>query len=70
MNTTLRLLLGDQLNRQHSWFQTIDSHITYVFIECYDEATYAPHHIQKLMGVFAGMRAFAKELEQQGHQVI
>ena len=53
----VRLILGDQLNRQHTWFSEQFDNITYAFFECYDEATYAPHHIQKVLGIFAGMRA-------------
>ena len=49
----VRLILGDQLNRQHTWFSEQFDNITYAFFECYDEATYAPHHIQKVLGIFA-----------------
>ena len=39
MNTprahTLRLLLGDQLNPQHSWFATRDDGVVYVLMEVY-----------------------------------
>ncbi len=30
---TLRLLLGDQLNPQHSWFQQVDAQVVYVLME-------------------------------------
>ncbi len=65
----IRLILGDQLNRYHTWFSEQSDDITYAFFECYDEATYAPHHIQKVVGIFAGMRAFASALQAQGHKV-
>ena len=44
---TLRLILGDQLNAQHSWFQTHSEDIVYVIAELKQEATYTTHHIQK-----------------------
>ena len=69
METTIRLILGDQLNPLHSWFKSTSKDITYVFIECREEASYAPHHIQKVVGIFAAMRDFAQRLRDQGHQV-
>jgi deoxyribodipyrimidine photolyase-related protein len=65
----LRLILGDQLNSNHSWFKTIDNSITYVMMEIRTETDYATHHIQKVVGFFASMQSFAKELHAQGHQV-
>jgi deoxyribodipyrimidine photolyase-related protein len=67
--SSLYLILGDQLNRQHKWFAQIDAGRTFLFIESREEATYARHHIQKILGFFAAMRAFASELEQEGHHV-
>ena len=29
----LRLVLGDQLNSAHSWFQTVDAQVVYVLME-------------------------------------
>jgi deoxyribodipyrimidine photolyase-related protein len=69
MSRTLRLVLGDQLNPTHSWFQKIDASITYVFIECRGEGSYAPHHIQKVVGILKAMRNFAVKLKEQGHEV-
>lgn len=66
----LRLVLGDQLNSQHSWFQTIDANTTYVLMELRSETDYALHHVQKVLGIFAAMRAFAEHLQTLGHQVI
>jgi deoxyribodipyrimidine photolyase-related protein len=67
---TLRLLLGDQLNHHHSWFQNVDPNITYVFIEARSETDYVRHHVQKIAAFFAAMRAFARHLEESGHRVI
>jgi len=66
----LRLILGDQLNLQHSWFDTVDQEVTYILMEMRQETDYAPHHIQKVVGFFGAMRHFAQTLKQQGHQVI
>jgi deoxyribodipyrimidine photolyase-related protein len=70
MNKTLRLILGDQLNPNHSWYKTIDVNITYVLMEVRTETDYALHHIQKVVGFFAAMQAFANELKINKHNVI
>jgi deoxyribodipyrimidine photolyase-related protein len=67
---TLRLILGDQLNSNHSWFKNVDSQITYLLMEIRSETDYAHHHIQKVLGVFAAMQAFAKDLQHKKHNVI
>jgi deoxyribodipyrimidine photolyase-related protein len=67
---TLRLILGDQLNSNHSWYNTVDESVTYVLMEIRSETDYAQHHIQKVIGFFAAMQNFAKELQQKGHQTI
>ena len=67
---TLRLILGDQLNINHSWFTTMDASVTYLLMELRSETDYAQHHIQKVIGFFASMQNFAKALQQKGHQVI
>jgi deoxyribodipyrimidine photolyase-related protein len=67
---TLRLLLGDQLNINHSWFNIVDNSVTYVLMEVKCETDYARHHIQKVIGIFAAMRNFAMELKGQNHDVI
>lgn len=66
----LRLILGDQLNSSHSWFDTKDSNTTYLFMEMKQETSYVTHHIQKIVAFFASMRSMAKQLEEQGHNVI
>jgi deoxyribodipyrimidine photolyase-related protein len=67
---TLRLILGDQLNIQHSWFKKVDPSVTYTLMEIRSETDYAQHHIQKVLGIFAAMQSFAKMLQQQQHKVI
>lgn len=66
----LRLILGDQLNHQHSWYQEKSKDITYVMMEMGQELTYVKHHIQKVVAFFSAMRAFKDHLEATGHQVI
>ena len=66
---TLRLLLGDQLNPEHSWFKTAREDVVYIMAEMRQETDYAPHHIQKVVAFFAAMRNFAKERTAEGHQV-
>jgi deoxyribodipyrimidine photolyase-related protein len=70
MTKILRLVLGDQLNTQHSWFAVPNSSITYLMLEMRQETDYVRHHIQKVVGFFLSMRHFAKELQEQGHQFI
>ena len=67
---TLRLILGDQLNSQHSWYDSNDENITYCMFEMRQETDYVKHHIQKVAGFFAAMRKFAEELKANQHQVI
>ncbi len=67
---TLRLILGDQLNINHSWFKKVDASVTYLLMEVRSETDYARHHIQKVIGFFAAMQSFAKELEHRKHHVI
>ncbi len=65
----LRLLLGDQLNIRHSWFEEQDDETLYVIMETLSETGYVRHHIQKVIGFFLAMRAFAEGLQEKGHQV-
>ena len=67
---TLRLILGDQLNHHHSWFQEQDEDVLYCLFEMRQETDYVVHHIQKVVGFFSTMRNFALELKNKGHQVI
>ncbi|UZO82417.1 cryptochrome/photolyase family protein [Aquimarina sp. ERC-38] len=66
----LRLILGDQLNQQHSWFQEVDRDVRYFMAEMRQETDYVKHHIQKVVAFFISMRNFKKWLEDNGHQVI
>ncbi|MFM1847610.1 MAG: hypothetical protein RL417_1084 [Pseudomonadota bacterium] len=65
----LRLILGDQLNIAHSWFREPAGGAEYVLMEVREEATYVRHHIQKIIGFFLAMRAFAEELSARGLRV-
>jgi deoxyribodipyrimidine photolyase-related protein len=65
----LRLILGDQLHYGHSWFQHVDSQVTYLLIEARSETDYVHHHIQKVAAFFSAMRQFAAHIQKQGHQV-
>ncbi len=67
---TLRLVLGDQLNHQHSWFQQVDSQVIYVMMEVLQETNYVKHHIQKIVAFFAAMRNFSAEMQAKGHYFI
>lgn len=67
---TLRLILGDQLNHKHSWYDQVDDTIVYFMAEMRQEATYVTHHIQKVIAFFSAMRSFSKYLESQGHTVV
>ncbi len=66
----LRLILGDQLHRGHSWFRECDASVTFLIMELRSETDYVRHHIRKVLAFFLAMRHFARELEKQGHKVI
>ncbi len=66
----LRLILGDQLNENHSWFSCVDDEIIYLIAELHQEASYVKHHIQKMAAFFAAMAEFANNLREKGHKVI
>jgi deoxyribodipyrimidine photolyase-related protein len=65
----LKLILGDQLNAQHSCFRAFDDDVVFVIAELHQEANYTKHHIQKITAFFSAMHEFAKTLESQGHRV-
>jgi deoxyribodipyrimidine photolyase-related protein len=67
--TCLRLILGDQLNPQHSWFAQVDEGVVYVLMEVRSETDYVRHHAQKVIAIFAAMRDFATQLSANGHRV-
>jgi len=66
---TLRLILGDQLNINHSWFKVVDEDVVYVLMEVVSETSYVTHHIQKIVAFFLAMRCFCDELRKRGHRV-
>ncbi len=63
----IRLILGDQLNIQHSWFSEINKDWLYVLMEVKPESEYVQHHIQKIVGIFQAMRSFERSLADLGH---
>lgn len=67
---TLRLILGDQLNHKHGWFDQSAENITYLMMEMGQELTYTTHHVQKVVAFFLAMRNFANHLTEQGYSVI
>jgi len=66
----VRLILGDQLNQNHSWFSNVNDDITYVIAEMRQETDYVKHHIQKVVAFFLAMRSFRDDLTQKGHRFI
>ena len=66
----VRLILGDQLNQHHSWFNEIDDDIIYAMFEMRQETDYVKHHIQKVVAFFLAMRAFREDMEEKGHKFI
>jgi len=67
---TLRFILGDQLNYNHSWLKNTNEDTVYFMAETLEETGYVNHHIQKIIGFFMAMRSFADQLKENGHQVI
>ncbi|KQQ32379.1 deoxyribodipyrimidine photolyase [Duganella sp. Leaf126] len=67
--TSLRLVLGDQLNGRHSWFRARDAGVVFVMMEVRQETDYVLHHAQKIIAIFAAMRDFAARLRSAGHRV-
>lgn len=69
MTRNIRLILGDQLNSQHSWYSAVAPDTVYLLMEVRQETDYTVHHIQKVVGFFGAMRFFATQLREQGHRV-
>ena len=65
----LRLILGDQLNSKHSWFNNQDNDVLYCMFEMRQETDYVRHHIQKVVGFFLAMRHFAEAIAERGFRV-
>ena len=66
----LRLILGDQLNINHSWFDNSEEECTYVMMEIKDETSYVLHHVQKILAIFSAMRSFSEQLKEKNFNVI
>ena len=66
----IRFILGDQLNLNHSWFNSIDPGTLYVLAEMQSELLYTRHHIQKITAFFLAMETFASQLTADGHSVL
>jgi deoxyribodipyrimidine photolyase-related protein len=64
---TIRLILGDQLHGEHSWYRMQDPSVLYVLMEIRQETDYVRHHIRKIVAFFLAMRRFAESLRAQGH---
>ncbi|WP_420564438.1 cryptochrome/photolyase family protein [Thalassobaculum sp.] len=68
--TVLRLVLGDQLDRNISSLTDLDRDADVVLmVEVTDEATYVPHHPKKIALILSAMRHFAAALEEEGARV-
>jgi deoxyribodipyrimidine photolyase-related protein len=65
----IRLLLGDQLNQSHSWFDQVHDDTLYIMAEMHQEAQHPVQHMQKIVAFFHAMRTFARQLETKGHKV-
>ncbi len=66
----LRLILGDQLNHNHSWYNEKSDNVLYVMMEMRQETDYVRHHIQKILGFFAAMREFSRNLDNQSFKTL
>ncbi len=67
--STVKLILGDQLNCNHPWFETVNSNVLFVLMEVRSETDYVQHHIQKVVAIFDAMRKFSAQLISNGHHV-
>lgn len=66
----LRLILGDQLNHKHTWYDETSADVIYFMAEMRQETDYTTHHIQKVVAFFEGMLSFSTWLMDRGHKVI
>jgi deoxyribodipyrimidine photolyase-related protein len=67
---TIRLILGDQLNAEHTWFKTKDPDVLYIIAELHQEQEYVKHHIQKICAFFKSMENFALGLSKADHNIL
>ncbi len=66
----VRLVLGDQLNRDISSLDDVSRTSDVIMLcEVAEEATYVKHHQKKLVFIFSAMRHFAEALRTDGFQV-
>lgn len=65
----LRLVLGDQLDREIASLQGLEDGDIVLLAEVQDEAVYVKHHKQKIALVLAAMRHFAEQLAKDGVEV-
>ncbi len=65
----LRLILGDQLNENHSWFSQPTETAEYLMVELRQETDYVLHHVQKVCGFFLAMRNFSERLSKSGFRI-
>lgn len=71
MDTSLRLILGDQLSHSISSLSDCDKSNDIIFMaEVWEEASYVKHHKKKIAFLFSAMRHFAIELGQKGYKVV
>lgn len=62
----LRLILGDQLNPNHSWYKEENQeNYLYVMMEVRSETDYVLHHHKKVVAFFDAMRTFHSWLQSQ-----
>lgn len=67
----LALVLGDQLSFELAALRDLDPERDAVLMaEVAEEATYVPHHPQKIALIFSAMRHFAEALRQRGWRVL
>lgn len=70
MSGALRLVLGDQLTFSLASLVEMDRDKDVVLIaEVMEEASYVPHHKQKIAFLFSAMRHFAAELAEKGIRI-
>jgi deoxyribodipyrimidine photolyase-related protein len=67
--STIKFILGDQLNLEHPWFETVDQNVLFVMMEVRSETDYVQHHVQKVVAIFDAMRKFSELLIAKGHHV-
>lgn len=67
---TIRFVLGDQLSTTLSSLRDANpAQDVIVMAEPRDEATYVPHHRQKIVFILSAMRHFAQDLREKGFEV-